>query len=91
MSNDDTPLPLPSPGLDPARDDLDPSIDIDSQEQAWQRLITGAVPPDELPSLIETILSGKKADIVGRLKRSDAQAFIDMIDEVRQTLIISEG
>ena len=76
MSNDDTPLPLPSPGLDP-------SITIDSQEQAWQRLITRAVPRDDLPSVIETILSGRKSDVADRLREGDAQAFIEIMDEVR--------
>ena len=76
MSNDDTPLPLPSLGLDP-------SVTIDSQEQAWQRLITRTVPRDDLPSVIETILSGRKFDVVDRFREGDAQAFIDIMDEVR--------
>ena len=82
MSNDDMPLPLPSPVLDPTQH-LDPPIAIDSQEQAWQRLITRAVPRDELPSVIETILSGRKFDVADRLREGDAQAFIDIMDEVR--------
>ena len=45
MNNDDTPLPLPSSGLDP-------SIAIDSQEQVLQRLITRAVSRDKLPNSI---------------------------------------
>jgi len=61
----------------------DPSIVIDPQEQAWQRLITCAVPRDELPSLIETIFSGRRSNVVGRLRGSDAQAFIDIMYEVR--------
>ena len=81
MSNDDTALPLPSPGLDPTQH-LDPPIAIDSHEQAWQRLIARTVPLDELPSLIETIFSGRETDVVNRLKGGDAQAFIDIMDEV---------
>ena len=81
MSNDYTSLPRPSLGLDPPRH-LDPPIAIDSQEQAWQRLITRAVPLDELPSLIETIFSGRETDVFNRLKGGDAQAFIDIMDEV---------
>ena len=34
--------------------------------------------------LIETILSSEKAtDMVGRLGESEAQAFVDVVDEVR--------
>jgi len=89
MSNDDT-LPSPSAGLDPTQHLPDPPTTIDSQEHAWQQLITRAVPHDELPSLIETIFSGRDTDVVDRLKGSDAQAFIDIIDEVHHFLFISE-
>ena len=82
MSNDDTSTLLPSPGLDP-------SIVIDSREKAWQRLIARAVPLDELPSLIETVFSGKETNIVYRLKGSDAQAFIDIMDEVHHRTPLS--
>jgi len=54
----------------------------DPQEQAWHRLITRAAPHDELPSLIETILSGSTTDVVDRLSETDAQVFIDVMDEV---------
>ena len=58
---------------------------IDSYEQAWQRLISRAVPQDELPSLIETIFSDRRrTDMVDRLQGSDAQAFIDVVDGVCQ-------
>jgi len=84
MSNDgDAPLPPLSPGPDPTRHPPDPSIAVDPQEQAWQRLIARAVPHDELPSLIETIFSERKSNTVDRLSGSDAQAFIDVTDEVR--------
>ena len=76
-------LPLPSPGLDPTQYLPDPPITIDSEGQALQRLITRAVRQNEFPSLIETIFSEKKTDVVARLSGSDAQAFIDVIDEVR--------
>jgi len=52
------------------------------EEQAWQRLITRAVPCDELPSIIETIFSGRETDMVDRLRGNDAQAFVDIMDEV---------
>jgi hypothetical protein len=47
-------------------------------------LISGGVPEDERTSLIEVIFSsGKTIDMVRRLRRSDAQTFIDVVDEVR--------
>ena len=52
------------------------------EEQAWQRLITRAVSCDEFPSLIETIFSGRETDMVDRLRGSEAQTFIDIMDEV---------
>jgi hypothetical protein len=61
----------------------DPSIIIDSYDQAWQRLINGAVPQDELASLIETLFPSEKAtDAVDGLQGNDVQAFIDVIDAV---------
>lgn len=61
----------------------DPSITIDSHQQAWQQLISRTIHQDELPSLIETIFSdGNTTDMVNPLKASDAQAFIDAIDWV---------
>jgi len=80
----DAPLPLPSLCLEPTRDTdrpLDPPID--SHEQAVQRLISGAVPHDELSPVIETIFSGRKTHIVDQLRGSDVQTFVDVIDEVR--------
>ena len=65
-------------------DPSDPPIAFDSHEQAWQRLISRTTPQDELPSLIETIFSSRKTiNMVDPLQDSDAQAFIDVIDEVR--------
>ena len=83
MNNDDTPLFPSSTDLDSTRHLPDSSTVIDSQEQAWQRLITRVVPRDEIPSLIETVLSGRKTDVAGRLRESDAQAFVDTLDEAR--------
>ena len=61
----------------------DPFIIINSYNQAWQRLVSGTVPQDELASLIEMIFSSKKTtDMVDRLQGDDAQTFIDMIDTV---------
>jgi hypothetical protein len=79
--------------LDPTLDmDLppDPPIVPDSRDQALQLLISGAVPQNELASLIETIFSNKVTDVVDRLQGSDVQTFIDVIDEVwRHTLLSS--
>ena len=58
---------------------------MDNREQALQRLIRRIVPQDKVPSTIETIFSdGKVTDMIDRLRDSDAQAFIDVIDEVRR-------
>ena len=83
-----------SPDLDPALDmDLppDPPIVPDSRDQTLQLLISRAVPQNELASLIETIFSNKVADVVGRLQGSDAQTFIDVIDEVWRYALLSSG
>ena len=82
MSNGDASLLLASPGPDPTRYPPDPPIAISSQEQAWQRFITRTVPSDELPSLIETIFSGRE---------SDAQVFIDTMDEVHHHTLYFRG
>jgi hypothetical protein len=88
MSSGDTPLPLPSPGLDSTRHLSDPSITIDSREQAWKRLIARTVPNDEFPSVIETIFSGRETDVVDRLLGSNTQTFIDIMDEVHHTIYL---
>ena len=62
----------------------DSSIAIDSHKQAWQKLISRTTPQDELPSLIETIFSDSKAiKTADPLQKTDAQAFIDVVDGVR--------
>ena len=82
------------PRLDPGRHmdhSPDPPVPIDSREQAWQRLLSRAAPQDELPSLIETIFSDREtAKMVDRLRGSEAQAFIDVIDGVRHCALYSE-
>lgn len=86
MGGGRTPSPLPAPPPGPARHANDPpsqSIAVNSHEQAWQRLITLTALKDELPSLIETIVSDSEmANVVDHLRRSDAQVFIDAIDGV---------
>ena len=62
----------------------------DSDGRALRHLVSCAVPQEELPSVIETVLSNVKAiDVVRRLQGSDAQPFIDMIDEVCHHAILS--
>lgn len=54
----------------------------DSDKRALQRLVSLGVPQDELPSVIGSIVSNVKAtDIVKCLQSSDAQTFIDIVDE----------
>ena len=73
------PLPLPPRDADNASE---PPLVLDSDKQAMRRLLSRAVPQDELPSVIETIISKpKSADIAGSLRGGDAQTFIDIIDE----------
>jgi len=83
MSDGDASLLPPSPGLDPTQHLPDPLIPVGSQEQVWRQLIARTVPRDELPSTIEAILSGREINVVDLLTGSDAQAFIDIMDEVR--------
>ena len=79
------PTERPSPGLDPTQHPIDP------QEQVLQRLITRAVPRDELPSLIESIFSGRKTNVVYRPRGSDARAIIDAMDEVHNHTLYFRG
>jgi hypothetical protein len=66
--------PVPPPDL---------SVTLNYYDQAWQRLISGAVHHDELASLIETIFSSEKVvDRVNRLQGNDVQTFIDVLDAV---------
>ena len=54
---------------------------------AFQRLISRAFNPDELPSLIEAVFSsGDLVKVIHSLSEDDAQTFIDVADEVRSPL-----
>ena len=76
---EDPSLPLP-PGS--TNSTSKPPLIFDSNKQTLQRLISRAVPQDELPSVIAAVVSNiKAADIVECLQGSDAQTFIDIIDE----------
>jgi hypothetical protein len=59
-----------------------PSIVIDSYDQAWQRLISGAAPQDELVSLVETVFSNERVTDMADLQGNDVQTCIDLIDAV---------
>jgi hypothetical protein len=53
---------------------------------ACKRLIRRAFAPNDLPSLVEAILSSKdEGDIIRCLHGDDAQSFIDVVDEVHFT------
>ena len=55
----------------------------DSGKQALQRLIVGTTSQDEVASLVEAVVSSRKAnDEIGNLQRNDAQAIIDILDKV---------
>ena len=59
-----------------------PPLVLGSVKRALQRLVSRDVPHDELPSVIETVISNVKAvDIVECLQGNDAQTFIDVLDE----------
>ena len=54
-----------------------------SDDPAWKQLISGTITTDERISLITTIFSDhNQVEMVGELSGSDAQTFVDMIDEV---------
>jgi len=79
----------PSPPLsgDTSRP-TEPPFVSDLDKQALQLLVCRAVPQDELPSVIESIVSNVKAiDIVNCLHGTEVQAFIDVVDEVRHRAI----
>ena len=68
----------------------EPPLILDSNKEALQRLVSRDVPQDELPSVIEAVISNAKAaDIVKCLQESDAQTFIDVMDEARHHAILS--
>lgn len=57
---------------------------INHYAQAWRRLVSCAVPQDELLALIETIfLDDEATEMINRLRGGDAQTFIDVMDGVR--------
>ena len=76
----------PPPGG--ANNTSEPPLNSDSGKQALHRLVSQAVLQDELPSVVETIVSTMKAaSIVEFLEEGDAQTFVDVIDEARRRTI----
>lgn len=65
-------------------DTIDSFNPIDPYDQDLRRLINNAVPPEELVPVIEKIFSGRSIVTVDHFQRSDVQAFIDTIDQVRR-------
>ena len=58
---------------------------LDSDKGALQHLVNHATVQDELPSVIETIVSNMKAaEIVKCLQGDEVQVFIDVVDEARR-------
>ena len=80
-------LSLPIPDEDLGLTAQAPPTLPSSGRLALQRLVSGVPPRDELPSLIETIVSNVKADdIVNHLRGTDAQKFVDILSQVCMTL-----
>ena len=78
-----------SPFLQPSQEDLRRRGEI---KRAFQCLVSGAPPRDELPYLIETVVSNMKADdIVNHLHGADAQPFVDVLDQVCIPLVLGGG
>ena len=62
----------------------EPPTGPDSGELALQSLIDGTTSRDEVPSLLKSVsLSAKAIDKIGCLQGRDAQAFINVVNEVR--------
>ena len=73
LTEDVTPSPTPGPSL----------VSGSDRQVLLQHLINSAVSEGRLVALIEAIFSnGRVSDIVECVKRSDAQTFVDVLDEV---------
>ena len=80
LFNSGGPLPLPQGDMNHLSEG--PLI-LDPDKHVPRRLVSCVVPQDELPSLIETVSNMRAVDIFECLRESDAQMFIDVVDEVR--------
>ena len=66
----------------------DSSILVDLDAPACRRLINHAFSPHEVVSLIETIFTSQdEIKMIGYLRGDNAQTFIDVIHDVRSTLV----
>ena len=80
----ETPLNL-SPGPDTNRIS-EPQVLPNPAERNLQQLVSRAAQREEIPFLLETVVSSMKvAGIVECLRGRDAQTFVDRVDEVRVT------
>ena len=81
-----------SPSLPEDTDPLESHLVLESDKRALQRLVNRSILQDELPFVIGTIVSNmNSADIVKCLQASEAQTFIDVIDEACHHPIQSLG
>lgn len=63
----------------------------DPERQALRRLVDGAVPQDELASLIESIMLNVKATVIVEfLQGDDAKKFVEVMYGVWVTSSVSE-
>lgn len=70
----------------------EPPLVLAPGKGALQRLVSDTVSQDELPCLIETVVSNVKAAVVIQcLQGRDAQTFIDVIDQVHVTSLYLHG
>ena len=77
-----TPSVLPSPIFHATPTAL--SFFLYFETPAFQRLISRAFNPDELPTLIEMVFSSDdQAEVIRSLSEDSTQNFIDVTDEVR--------
>lgn len=80
---------LPSPSGDANHPSELPLVP-DSNKRALRRLISNTLPQHELPSVIAAVISNvKSTDIVECLQGSDAQTFVDIMDEVCHRAILT--
>lgn len=62
------------------------SFSLDCNTAACKRLLRRRFAPEELPSLVDAILSSKnESEMIFCLSMGDAQRLIEVIDEVRST------
>ena len=82
-------LSPPLPTVD-AGHPFEPPLISDSAGRALRRLVNRVVPRDELPSVVEIIVSSvKAANVAECLEEGEAQPFIDAMDEARHRVMPS--